>query len=298
MQRTNKVKSDSKVTAILTADWHLRETAPVCRTDDFWNAQWQKVNEVRKLQEKHQCPVLHAGDLFAHWRPSPHLLSKAIASLPKKFYTIYGNHDLPQHSLALAHKSGLYTLASAGSVIQLHYGHWGQRPLSELTWQGRHVLVWHVMTWKGEKPWPGIVDLPAIQILERYPQCDLILTGHNHRTFVEEKDGRLLVNPGALTRHTADLHDHRPCVFCWNVLDNTVEQVFLSIKQDVVSREHIERKENRDARIMAFVERLNADWQRSVSFEENLEQFCHVNQIKESVLQIIGMAVDRAENQI
>jgi N-acetylmuramoyl-L-alanine amidase len=43
----------------------------------------------KKLQEKHQCPVFHAGDLFDYWKPSPWLISKAIEHLPDKFYTIY-----------------------------------------------------------------------------------------------------------------------------------------------------------------------------------------------------------------
>ena len=46
--------------AILTADWHLRDDQPICRTDDFWSTQWRKVNAVTELQTRHGCPVIHA----------------------------------------------------------------------------------------------------------------------------------------------------------------------------------------------------------------------------------------------
>ena len=114
MKRTlTKVKPPS---TILASDFHLREDHPVCRTDDFWQAQWKKVDFVSELQEKYDCPVLHAGDLFDFWKPSPYLLTETIKHLPNKFFTVYGQHDLPQHNLKLAYKCGINTLAEAGKL--------------------------------------------------------------------------------------------------------------------------------------------------------------------------------------
>lgn len=295
MKRTTKRKTRA-ASAIITGDWHLREDAPICRTDNFQEAQWEKVEVVAKLQRKHQCPVLHAGDLFNHWKPSPALLSSALNTLPDAFKTIYGNHDLAQHLLDLAWKSGTHTLVAAHRISLLDEAHWGQVPeKGSLLFPGptdRLVTVWHTMTWKGKEPWPGCTDPQAKTLLKKYPQFDLIVTGHNHKTFVEELDGRLLVNPGSLTRQTADQDDHQPCVFLWYAESNTVEQVFLPYEKGVISREHIELTEKRDARITAFVERLNTEWQKGVSFEENLERFQQVNQIPDSIMQIIRKAVD------
>ena len=50
--------------AILTADIHLRDDIPICRTDDYWRSMWQKVKFISKLQKQYQVPVLDAGDLF------------------------------------------------------------------------------------------------------------------------------------------------------------------------------------------------------------------------------------------
>ena len=97
-------------TAILTGDWHLREDSPTCRTDDFWTTQWEKVDFVSDLQKKYNCQVIHSGDLFNHWKPSPYLLNKTMRHIPKEFYTVYGNHDLPQHNIELADKCGINVL--------------------------------------------------------------------------------------------------------------------------------------------------------------------------------------------
>jgi len=275
--------------AILTADWHLRDTIPTCRTDDFETAQWNKVQFVKDLQKEYQCPVYHAGDLFNHWKPSPYLIAKAIQYLPSQFYTIYGNHDLPQHSLAEQHKCGVYVLEQAG-VLEMAYGvHWGQLPsdLSYTMIKDRFVLIWHIMNWQGTRPWPGCTDPRAGALLRKYTDYDLILTGHNHKSFVETHNGKLLVNPGSLTRMDADQIDYRPKVFLYYASTNTTEEVFLPLQEGVVSRAHIERDEERNGRIEAFITQLTGEWKAGLNFETNLEKFFQTNMVRETVKQII-----------
>jgi len=235
MERTKK--NNKRPTALLCGDWHIREDIPKCRTDDFWEAQWKKVAFISALQKQYDCPVLHSGDVFEHWKPSPYLLAKTIRRFPDQFWTVYGNHDLPAHSLAQSEKSGIEVLMAAEKIQILDGSHWEQTPkngsLSFLMGPHYNVLVWHVMTYQGKPPWPGCTDLTAIEILEKYPQFDLIVTGHNHKTFVEEMDGRLLVNPGSLTRQTADQVKHKPCVFLWYAQTNTIKQVFLPYEKGV-----------------------------------------------------------------
>lgn len=285
MKRTNKKQPD----LILTGDWHLRESIPVCRTDNFWEAQWSKVRQIRDLQQQYQCLVIHSGDLFDHWKPSPYLLSETMENLPDQFYTVYGNHDLPQHNLELVNKSGIHTLEIAERLKTLSGAHWGQDLVSDETspW-----TVWHVMTYQGKVPWPGCTDLSAKQILQKYPQFDLIVTGHNHKSFVEELDGRLLVNPGSLTRQTADQEDHEPKVYLYYASTNTVVPHILKHEKGVISREHIDRTEHRNERLEAFVQLLSEEYEHGISFEENLERFCQVNNVRKSVTDIIRKAIE------
>jgi len=295
MKRT---KQNKKVSAILTGDWHLREDQPVCRTDNHETAQWNKVDFINDLQKKYNCPILHSGDLFNHWKPSPYLLSKTIKHLPDQFWTIYGNHDQPQHNMELVYKSGINTLLTAGKLKLIHTCHWGEEPKeTSVLFPGvendRNVLVWHVMTYQAKTPWPGCVDPMAGKLLRKYPEYSLILTGHNHKAFVEEYEGRLLVNPGSLTRHKADQINHKPRVYLWYAETNTVEPVYLPIEPDVISREHIEVIETRNNRIDAFISQLDSEWEAAVSFEENLKRFFSHNDVRKSIKDIVMNAIEK-----
>lgn len=285
--------------AILTGDWHLQETTPIARTDDFWNMQWKKLDFISKLQKKHNCPVVHSGDLFEHWKPSPMLLSKTIEHLPKWFWTVYGNHDLPQHNLELAYKSGIHVLERAVQLTVLNNCHWLQQPeKGKCSYQGqfaknlnRSMLVWHTMCYQGKKPWPNCTDPKASKLLRKYPEYDLILTGHNHKPFVETYQGRLLVNPGSIFRLKADQQDHKPRVYLWYADTNTVDAVYLPIEENVISREHLEIKQKRDNRIDAFISTLDTDWEAKMSFEDNIEVFRKKNKVKKSVMEIVYDAI-------
>ncbi|NMC59973.1 MAG: metallophosphoesterase family protein [Candidatus Methanofastidiosa archaeon] len=292
--KTNK----ETVSAILTADWHLMETKPVCRTDDFWIAQWRKVDFVSDLQKQYDCPVIHSGDLYEYWKSSPSLLSETIKHLPKQFYTVLGNHDLPQHNLSLVEKSGVYTLEQAGSLKILKGLHWGQKefetpPTIEI--DNRYILVWHSMTYVGKPPYPGCLDPTASNLLKKFEkfQLDLILTGHNHQAFIAELDGRLLINPGSLTRQTADQMDFEPRVYLYYAESNTVKPIYLPIEEGVISREHLDIVEKRNDRIDAFINRLDGDWNITMSFEENLKAFFQANNVHESVKNLVYNAIEK-----
>jgi len=284
-----------KADLILTADWHLKDKPPICRVGDFEEDQWKKVDFVSELQVQHECKVVHAGDLFDHWKPSPYLLSRTMDHLPEQFFTIYGNHDLPQHNIEDAHRCGVYALEKAGKLAMLPGTHWGQipeHPTAKLSEHNRKILVWHVMTYQGKKPWPGCTDPISAALLRKYKDYDLILTGHNHKSFVEEYGGRLLVNPGSLMRQDADQLDFRPRVYLYFAEDNRVEPVFIPIRGDAVTRLHIERDAARSDRIEAFISKLDGDWSAGMSFENNLEAFFSTNQVRTSVKNIIYKSLE------
>lgn len=277
---------------ILTADWHLREDIPSCRIDDFETAQWNKIREISKLQRQFDCHVLHAGDLFHYWKPSPYLISKAIQEIPPGFFSVAGNHDLPQHSLDLVDKSGLYSLHVAGTIDWIKEGGNFGQPVGAVPSFSK-VGVWHHFVWDGkELPWPGCEEMTAKKVLIANPEFDLIVTGDHHKPFVYSLNGRLLVNPGCLTRQVADYADHKPRVYFWYADTNTVEPYYLKIKMGVVSREHIEVNEQRDKRIDAFVSRLSDTWEVGLSFEDNLKRFISSNQLRKSIVDLIYKALE------
>ena len=298
-----KRKSKFKVDLILSADWHLmeKERNPPCRLDSHWDAQWDKVKQITKLMEEYGCDCIMAGDLFEHWKTSPQLLNRCLKDLPggeTDYYqlrTVIGNHDMPQHNLDNMDKSGFQTLKEAGKIFVFDGVHWGQDPTPFLDWctfrhtfkPFRKVVVAHMMTWQGKTPWPGCTDPEADEVFDIFPEADLIITGHNHKTFTAKRGKRLLINPGSLLRHKADQIDHKPCVFLWNAETNTCKPHYLKIKKNVISREHIEIKKNKKAREEAFVEKLKDGWDITLSFRDNLEKSFQKNKISDKIKQLI-----------
>jgi DNA repair exonuclease SbcCD nuclease subunit len=273
-----------KPTAILTADWHLRETAPKCRTDDFWEAQWSKVQFISELQAEYDCPIYNSGDLFHHWKPSPRLISWCLEYLPF-MYIIPGNHDLPNHNLDLLEKSGLWTLQMAGKIdiFECELGrHSGKVFNGEYQMAIIHKLINHPQT-----------NATAKGLMKKLKGFDLILTGDNHETFTYTKtDGQLLVNPGSLTRQTAAQSDHKPCVVLWFAEDNSYERIYLPINKDVISREHIAKVEERDVRMEAFVNRLSDDYDIDLDFNKNIEAYFNNNRARKVVQDMVWESVE------
>ncbi len=280
---------------IITSDWHLRDTTPICRVDDFETTQWKKVDFISRLQRRLKCPVIHAGDLFEKWKPSPYLLAKTIEHLPKDFYTIYGNHDLPQHNIELKNRCGVYVLEKANVLTVIDGRHWNV-DYNENQWfeiEGRKIHIAHIMTYQGKTPYPGCTDTPASGLLRKYKDFDLIITGHNHMQFVEKHNGRSLLNPGSLTRQSSNERGWKPCVWVWCAKDNSFEQVFLPVELDAVQvPERIAEKEQREERIDAFISRLNTEWGEEMDFEANIRKAIAVNDVPKSIQDIIYKAVE------
>lgn len=284
---------------ILTADWHIRHTHPRCRTDNFVEeSQWSAVDQVTELQKECDCPVVVAGDLF-HKAHSPNwLITQCIYHFPDHLYAIYGDHDPPNKRMEAIEKSNIETIRQAGAVHVLENTHWGKE-IEDVSFdpeglEDRKVAVTHRFVWDGENwPWPDCNEMTARQMLEAYPEYDLIVTGDYHKGFVYEMDGRLLVNPGCLTRQVADYKDYRPRVYLWYADTNKIRPWYLKTNTESVSWEHIEQQEKRQGRLTAFVERLDDKWESTVSLEDNFKRFFDQNKIRESIVSIIDKSLEK-----
>ena len=280
-------KQDFKVDAILTADWHIMEHTPPCRTDDFLSTQLAKVQQVNDLQKQYDCPVFHAGDLFEKARPSLYLVNQIMLYLPTIFHTIFGNHDLPNHNIELSDKTATMLLFKAGKLNICPGMHYNIKEEHLLILKDRKILITHEMVWQGESPWPGCTDPEIHELFDMYPEADLILSGHNHKTMMVKQDGRLIVNPGSLTRHKADQIDHKPCVFLYDAAQNKAIPHYLKINEGVMSREHIEVQKAKDMRLQKFIDNLKVKNTKEISFEKNLEILLRDNKVSSKIETII-----------
>jgi len=63
-----------------------------------------------------------------------------------------------------------------------------------------------------------------------------------------------------------------------------------------ISRVHLEQVQEKDARIEAFIEKLNMDWSSEVSFRKNLDQFFANNEVSENVQTLIWNSLEEKAN--
>ena len=271
MQRKQKINVD----AILTSDWHIMEHTPPCRTDDFLETELNKVKQIRKLQKKYDCPVFHAGDLFEKARPSLYLVKRLMEVLPSNFNTILGNHDLVTHNIELYDKSAIALIEGFNKLNLLSGKHYNQKQYEYIDFNDRKILITHEMIWQGKEPWPGCTDPEINELFKIYPEPDLILTGHNHKTIIAEKDDRLIINPGSLTRHKADQIKHDPCVFLYDSSINKAIPAYLKIE------------ESKNKQLQKFIDNLKTTKVKEISFENNLEILLKQNNIPSKIEQII-----------
>lgn len=300
MKRTRK-NNNKPADAILTADFHLTESTPVARTDDYLQAQANKLAFLQRLSTQHNnCPVLCAGDIFDKWKASPWLCSWAYQLLPAPLITIPGNHDLPMHNFEYYDKAALALLEKVNSaricilkgdgidvnklrIMGVPSGQLAsfdpeQAEITNGDGAGgapaRRILLLHELVWAGKAPSWAAGSWKASELIEEFGKhFDLILTGDNHEAFTVEQEGTLLVNPGSMMRITAAQADFQPRGYLYYAGENQVEPVMLPVERGVISREHLDKEQERDERITAYIEQLGSDWEAGLSFRKNLQVF-------------------------
>jgi len=273
-------------TAIITGDIEIRNHTPLCRTDDYMEAFKRKIKWLKDLQEKYDCPIFDGGDLFDKkykQYPSHSLLGWAIKNLPNDIYTVPGNHDLPGKSIE-NYKNSAMAVLEESEIVNVPYPHflciddigvygfpWGVEIEQPTILQSYNVALIHTMVYDKFEPFPGCEGYKKEELLDIFPDFDLIVCGHHHQTFTGQKGNTILVNPGSLVRNDADQIDHKPCVFLWYAEERRVEKVYTPIEKGVVSRQHIDDKKNKEYRLDAFVEKLGEQTITGINFEKNLE---------------------------
>lgn len=282
---------------ILTSDWHLRSTIPTCRKGGFFKEQEDKVNFILKESHLYQCPIVIAGDIgnipqWENW-----LLEQYIEKFKKhnqRIYVLPGQHDLPNHRLDRLHKSGLGVLIASNVVIlllrepsfisvidiEVYPVQFGNKipnvKSNESNVCKRYIAVIHQLVsqsklWEGQKNFTS-----AKSLLKKFSCYDLIISGDNHQSFVEEYKGRLLVNPGSIMRTTISQKDFKPKIYLWYAETNTVKEVFIPIKEDVFNpiEEIIELD---DENTIRFIQTIKRDYDINISFEKNMERCLNKN---------------------
>lgn len=241
---------ESKQGFLITADLHLRDTRPTCRTDDFDKAQWDKMDYIAEVIRTKDLYWLDCGDLFHNAKPSYSLLSHLLYWFKTRRVhidaAIVGNHDLPAHNLHQLDNSGWGVILQAGYIKRwLHDGIFEtflikddyhmdiigvnySENLDDFKWPNDTndaALLYHDMVFKSEKS--RIADIPGLTAVQLYGKVPFytIFSGHNHQSFDWDPNKGVQVdyyckkgvfNVGSMTRQSADQMEHIPSVMLWD----------------------------------------------------------------------------------
>lgn len=284
----------NKPDALLCADSHIRSDVPLCRIDDYLGNQINKLSFIAMTARKYKIPILHAGDLFHKSTTNRFWEVQIINSFRYlQLYIIPGNHDLIGHNLETFHYSSIGVINAAFEKMNdVLISVDGFKYSGKLNLCGKRIAIIHEYIHAPKNKNHKIEGYSTDQIFDKLSDYDLILTGDNHITFTKQRKNQLLVNPGSMMRMNADQVDHKPCVFLWYAEDNRVEQVFLPIDKNAVDVAHIDIEKEKSDRTNAFVERMNNDYELSLSFQNNMKQHLKVNKTRPAVENIIWECID------
>jgi hypothetical protein len=199
-----------RIIALFISDPHLSLTPPIWRSaePDWLAAQARPFEELNKLQQRYDCPIFCAGDIFDKWcgvtgSGGAELINWAIEHLPK-MYAIPGQHDLPNHSLKDIKCSAYWTLIKAGKIINIEkekpiklekhrlkiYGFpWGTNITKcyDKIEGWTHIALVHSYIWYKSYKYTGA---PITQNIENYKNIfstyDIVSVGDNHSGWTYE----------------------------------------------------------------------------------------------------------------
>jgi exonuclease SbcD len=290
---------------IITSDIHSRESNPISRIDNYFETFKSKILWLREIQRQYgNIPILDGGDLLESWKSTPAVESFLIEYLPQPFYTVPGNHEMPYHNVNHFDKSSLNVLVKAGKVKLLNnkqpteingidiYGlNYGQETSDYIISKNKkRILVMHEMVTE-EKTKLFESSTPE-EILNKYPQFDLIICGHNHKRFVEWIDHRCFLSPGSLMRMDSDQIDYKPNIYAVYLDKNRIESIPVPIEKNVFDVKAIKIRKQKDKRVEKFVNSLSTNYNIDISFEKNMERSIKENNIRNGVREEITLAME------
>ena len=123
--------------------------------------------------------------------------------------------------------------------------------------------------------------LPTVGV-QGCPEADLIVTGDNHKPFIAEYKGRILVNAGSFTNQKWS-EQHQPRVYLWNAETNKVKVRFLLKDEDDITDAHLQKDEETiDLHFEEFLSAFNKELS-VFDFEEYLEYYLTKVRIRKEV---------------
>lgn len=275
---------------LLTADWHLRGDAPICRVDpDNWlEEQKQSVEQLYPIVEEEHCDeVWVLGDLFHRARTSTEATVQAL-NLLRGFGTtpvkvLVGNHDMLAHSYSNVDKSTIGTIFALDNVTELRSSSWidivdGQKCRTVLSAYpfgtepeeipDCDIWVLHDLVFPDNDARP-IPDIGVIaEDLIKRTNARIVATGDYHHGYIREFKGAKVVTCGCLNIQASDMADYKPRVYILDTSDFSIKEVPLK----KFGKVHPDPKRESRQSLETYMEGLQAFEVPHLDFIANVEE--------------------------
>lgn len=276
---------------LITADWHISGTRPLCRADEDWiEAQRRDIESVWEIaRAKKVESIWILGDLFDTSRVSTeavNLVLQEFEKAPCEIRVLCGNHDLPYHSFRELERSSIgiilhkYMMLAEDKSVGISAFPFGMEPqYAELSayMKANSIHTWatHQLTFPNEaaKPIAGMKGVIAPDLLDACPAASVVLTGDYHHGYIytSPKDGRRVITPGCLNIQAADMKDYQPHVYIYDTFDLSAERVDIPV-QGTVSTEYLAREHQVEGMKAHFIASLQSGAISMKSFSEALAE--------------------------
>lgn len=229
----------------IASDIHLRVTNPISRSDDYAETTLRKLSQLIRFCNDKGSTLLIPGDLLDKPDLPIWYINRVIDILNdmnNPIYCIAGNHDLKYHNVENLFESGLWTISEAVDKLSLVKG---TAELDEYTWlhgfnfgcdpqyviyhEKYNILMLHTPIFEKEVPWFMQDAMTADQLITKYPDFDLYITGDVHVTTITDK----VVNTGSMMRSTKAQKEHKPCFVTVDTESGEKEITYFDIEEDV-----------------------------------------------------------------
>jgi len=313
---------DEKVIAILLSDIHLSLNPPIWRSaePDWLEAQARPLEEMRLLQDKYDCPVICAGDIFDRnkgiadgWNAPPELINYALMYLPNNMYAIPGQHDLPNHRYEDIHRSAYWTLVESYKIKNLspdstkrntnNLKIFGFPPGYEIKscpveTKVINIAVIHDYVWIPGCSYPDAPDEKQLKKLnqnksgEKFYGYDVVVYGDNHKGFTTFAGQTTIFNCGTLMRRKSDEIDYKPQV---GLLLESGEVIphYLDISKDKYLETMEEKEIDSELDMSEFFDELEKLGRTALDFKDAMMQFLHKGKTSNEAKQIILKAMEK-----
>jgi len=268
-------------------DIHLRVSRPVNRTDDYYETQFEKLDQAFTHFKKEKCAfVLQPGDMFNNYGKDPYSLVYDMVSFLKKYnlliYAVLGQHDVKFHNLSIT-DTPMQLLINAGFIHLLTpdkpvnvgantflYGASWNEPILDPIHTGSNIcniLCLHKMVIHRKKLWNAQRDYTqAISLVKQY-KYDLFVSGDNHTAFSYQNK---LINCGSLCRMSVDQAEHAPCYFIYDTDTRVLKTYEYNITKDVLREEEVRTTKEDKKKKEKFTQSLHIDFEGEMDYRENI----------------------------